>query len=218
MFHKAATNGKDNSKLIGKYLEHKKKKAEEKKKADEHKKQEEPPKPKVEAKVEPKVESKPEARTEAKPKVEAKPEVKNEPKPQPKKEQPQIQESQQKVAPPKNLISDKKKPEEDQKLKNEGGNDGGSIKMVSGTGMKLNKKIFVHDDIMNKENKVPKSQVSNVDLESIKTYVQEITKNANPIGKIIEFIGDDIDLMNKELQNWIKESKSYKERYDEEIK
>ena len=56
------------------------------------------------------------------------------------------------------------------------------------------------------------------DIESIKNYVQEISKNSNPIGKITNFLGDDIESMNKEMQTWIKESKNYKERLDEEVK
>ena len=56
------------------------------------------------------------------------------------------------------------------------------------------------------------------DLQSIKNYVQEISMNANPIGKIIDFLQDDIESMNKELQSWMKESKSYQDRYDEEIR
>lgn len=56
------------------------------------------------------------------------------------------------------------------------------------------------------------------DLESIKKYVQEISKSSNPIGKMIDFLPDDIESMNKELQSWIKDSKSYKEQYDEAIK
>ena len=31
------------------------------------------------------------------------------------------------------------------------------------------------------------------DIESIKNYVQEISKNSNPIGKITNFLGDDIE-------------------------
>jgi len=48
--------------------------------------------------------------------------------------------------------------------------------------------------------------------------VQDISKNSNPIGKLLDFLGDDIESMNKELQSWIKESKNYKERLDEEVK
>ncbi len=56
------------------------------------------------------------------------------------------------------------------------------------------------------------------DLDAIKNFVQDITKNANPIGKIIDFLGDDVESMNKELQSWIRESKTYKDRYDEEVR
>ena len=67
----------------------------------------------------------------------------------------------------------------------------------------------------------PKQSTKNfnpLDLESIKNYVQEISKNSNPIGKIIDYLNDDVESMNKELQSWIKEAKNYKERYDEEVK
>ncbi len=56
------------------------------------------------------------------------------------------------------------------------------------------------------------------DLQSIRNYVQDISMNANPIGKIIDFLGDDIESMNKELQSWIKEAKSYQDKYDEEVR
>ncbi len=114
---------------------------------------------------------------------------------------------------PTGIISENEKNDDFDNNKND--NLGGELK--SGTGMKLDKHIFRHDDIMD-EKKDKKNIISNVDLDAIKNYVQEITKNCNPIGKIIEFIGDDIDGMNKELQNWINESKSYKDRYEDEIK
>jgi TRAF3-interacting protein 1 len=56
------------------------------------------------------------------------------------------------------------------------------------------------------------------DLQSIRNYVQDISMNANPIGKIIDFLGDDIESMNKELLSWVKEAKSYHDKYDEEVK
>ena len=43
-------------------------------------------------------------------------------------------------------------------------------------------------------------------------------KKLYPKGKIMEFIRDDIDGINKVLQNWINEYKSYKVRYEDEIK
>jgi TRAF3-interacting protein 1 len=114
---------------------------------------------------------------------------------------------------PTGIISENEKNDDFDNNKND--NLGGELK--SGTGMKLDKHIFRHDDIMD-EKKDKKNIISNVDLDAIKNYVQEITKNCNPIGKIIEFIGDDIDGMNKELLNWINESKSYKDKYEDEIK
>ena len=114
---------------------------------------------------------------------------------------------------PTGIISENEKNDDFDTNKND--NLGGELK--SGTGMKLDKHIFRHDDIMD-EKKDKKNIISNVDLDAIKNYVQEITKNCNPIGKIIEFIGDDIDGMNKELLNWINESKSYKDKYEDEIK
>ena len=190
MFFKAATNGKDNSKFIQKYLDHKRKKAEEKKKKEAEASQ-----------------SKQEATKKQEPQRE-----------QQEKKQIVSQPVNQTKKAPKGIISenDDKEPEmtsNDKDLSSE-------TKIKKGTGMKFEKHIFMHDSVMDEDGKKEqtKTKVSKVDLEAIKTHVQEITKNSNPIGKIVEFIGDDIDMMNKELQNWIKESKSYKERYDEEIK
>ena len=190
MFFKAATNGKDNSKFIQKYLDHKRKKAEERKKKEAEASQ-----------------SKQEAPKKQEPQRE-----------QQEKKQIVTQPVNQTKKAPKGIISenDDKEPEmtsNDKDLSSE-------TKIKKGTGMKFEKHIFMHDSVMDEDGKKEqtKTKVSKVDLEAIKTHVQEITKNSNPIGKIVEFIGDDIDMMNKELQNWIKESKSYKERYDEEIK
>ena len=190
MFFKAATNGKDNSKFIQKYLDHKRKKAEERKKKEAEASQ-----------------SKQEAPKKQEPQRE-----------QQEKKQIVSQPVNQTKKAPKGIISenDDKEPEmtsNDKDLSSE-------TKIKKGTGMKFEKHIFMHDSVMDEDGKKEqtKTKVSKVDLEAIKTHVQEITKNSNPIGKIVEFIGDDIDMMNKELQNWIKESKSYKERYDEEIK
>lgn len=106
----------------------------------------------------------------------------------------------------------KKDDDEDDDAKKDDG-----IKLTSGTGMKLESRIFKHD-ITGEKKEEKQSKVSNVDLEVIKESVQNITKNCNPIGKIMEFLSDDIEGMNKELLNWIKENKSYKEKYDDEIK
>jgi len=169
LFYKAATNGKDNSPLIQKYLEKKNKKEQKKEEAtmpanfgNENKQSNEPA---------------------------------------------------IKMGKPKGMIS-------------EGGDDvdageanpTDSIKIGGGIGMKLDKRIFVHEDLTESRSEVKKPKVDHVDLEAIKEYVQQITKSCNPLGKLVDILGDDIDSMNKELANWIKDNKIYKDKYDDEMK
>ena len=173
LFYKAATNGKDNTPLIEKYLEKKNKKEEKKKEensmpanfGDENK----------------------------------------------QKNEPSI-----KMGKPKGMISEGG---DDVKM---GGEEEGSptdgIKIGGGIGMKLDKRIFVHEDLTESRSEVKKPKVDNVDLEAIKEYVQQITKNCNPLGKLVDLLGDDIESMNKELANWIKDNKTYKDRFDDEMK
>ena len=169
LFYKAATNGKDNSPLIQKYLEKKNKKEQ---------KKDESTMPSN---------------------------FGNESK---QKNEPSIT-----MGKPKGMIS-------------EGGDDvdpgeanpTDSIKIGGGIGMKLDKRIFVHEDLTESRSEVKKPKVDNVDLEAIKEYVQQITKSCNPLGKLVDILGDDIDSMNKELANWIKDNKIYKDKYDDEMK
>ena len=63
-----------------------------------------------------------------------------------------------------------------------------------------------------------KSNVNLKDLESIKNNIHEISLNANPIGKLIDYLPEDIESMNKELHYWINESKGFKEKFEEEVK
>jgi hypothetical protein len=172
LFFKAATNGKDNSALIQKYLEKKNKK--------EEKKKEEAPMPSNFG-------------NESKPKME---------KPV-KKEK------------PRGMISEGGK---DIEMENANANPTDSIKIGGGIGMKIDKRIFVHEDLTESRSEVKKAKVDNVDLEAIKEYVQQITKNCNPLGKLVDLLGDDIDSMNKELANWIKDNKTYKDKFDDEMK
>lgn len=184
LFYAAATNGKDNTPLINKYLEKKNKKAGG------------APAPKEPEKL-PEKKTIPDSVGKSKPMA------------QPDK----------KPEKPKGIISDGGGDDLESSMKDTGAK--GEIKFSSGAGsgsvMKLDKKIFKHDitDAKAEETKV---NVSKVDLESIKAYVQQITKNCNPLGKLVDILGDDIENMNKELANWIKENKTYKEKYDEEIK
>ena len=171
LFYKAATNGKDSTPLIQKYLEKKNKK--------EEKKQSEPAMPSN---------------------------FGNASKPKPEK-------TAAKTDKPKGMISEAGKD-----LNENDSNPTDSIKIGGGIGMKLDKRIFVHEDLTESRSEVKKPRVDNVDLEAIKDYVQQITKNCNPLGKLVDLLGDDIESMNKELANWIKDNKLYKDRFDDEMK
>ena len=169
MFYKAATNGKDNTPLIQKYLENQNKK--------------EPKKPETEMPNNYGKETKP--KTEKPPKEEK----------------------------PKGMIQ-----ENGDDVDNGGGIKMDNIKIGGGVGMKMDKRIFVHEDLTESKSEVKKPRVDNIDLEAIKEYVQQITKNCNPLGKLVDSLWDDIESMNKELANWINENKKYKDRYDDEMK
>ena len=169
MFYKAATNGKDNTPLIQKYLENQNKK--------------EPKKPETEMPNNFGKETKP--KTEKPPKEEK----------------------------PKGMIQ-----ENGDDVDNGGGIKMDNIKIGGGVGMKMDKRIFVHEDLTESKSEVKKPRVDNIDLEAIKEYVQQITKNCNPLGKLVDSLWDDIESMNKELANWINENKKYKDRYDDEMK
>jgi len=88
---------------------------------------------------------------------------------------------------------------------------------TGGSKIKISQKIGFFKEIQDGEN-TKTTNLNITDIESIKNYVQEISKNSNPIGKLLDFLGDDIEAMNKEMQSWIKESKNYKERLDEEVR
>ena len=171
LFYKAATNGKDNSPLIQKYLEQRNKN-----KKKEKEKEEAMPS---------------NFGNDAKPKVE----------------------KTKKTEKPKGMIR-----EDGKDIEGGDSNPTDNIKIGGGIGMKLDKRIFVHEDLTESKSEIKKPKVDNVDLEAIKEYVQQITKNCNPLGKLVDLLGDDIEAMNKELSNWIKDNKTYKDRYDDEIK
>ena len=118
-----------------------------------------------------------------------------------------------KVDKPKGMIQ-----ENGDDVDNEGGIKMDNIKIGGGIGMKMDKRIFVHEDLTESKSEVKKPRVDNIDLEAIKEYVQQITKNCNPLGKLVDSLWDDIESMNKELANWINENKKYKDRYDDEMK
>ena len=43
-----------------------------------------------------------------------------------------------------------------------------------------------------------------VNYDEIKAFLQKVTQNTNPLGKLIEFVDDDLDAMNKECKKWLR--------------
>lgn len=48
-------------------------------------------------------------------------------------------------------------------------------------------------------------ELTEKELELVKSMIQSICQNTAPLGKSIEFINDDIESMNKELVYWRKQ-------------
>jgi TRAF3-interacting protein 1 len=52
----------------------------------------------------------------------------------------------------------------------------------------------------------------------LQSMIQTICQNTAPLGKSIEFINDDIDAMNKELQFWRRQYNASKTKMQAELK
>lgn len=52
----------------------------------------------------------------------------------------------------------------------------------------------------------------------LQSMIQTICQNTAPLGKSIEFINDDVDAMNKELQFWRRQYNSSKGKMQAELK
>ena len=206
-FYKAAKSGKDFPKFIAKYQAHiRKKKDEEDKKKAEEGGDKVPEKEKEKEKAVKGNEDKTKVTAPVK-SVEKQVVVEKE------KERPEVKPQKQ---PEKELKKEaptqQKEKESDVKLgvdKNEvGGGEairmGGKIGKVKKPGDKDQPKF--------------KSTINLKNIEEIKQHIHDISQNANPIGKLIEFLPEDVDSMNKEMEYWINESKSYKDKLEEEYK
>lgn len=56
------------------------------------------------------------------------------------------------------------------------------------------------------------------DLETLRNMVQTLTQNTNPLGKSLEFLTDDIESMNKEMDYWRTQYQKYNEAFQQELK
>ena len=125
--------------------------------------------------------------------------------------------TQQNPSKPVGIISDKNKDDDNEEKSKEKKQVNEDNVTYQNKGIKFDTMLRpggIKDQAANK-NRV---NVNISDLESINNYVQEIIRNTNPIGKIIDFLSDEIDSMNKEFASWIKEQKVLKDKYYVEVK
>lgn len=61
-------------------------------------------------------------------------------------------------------------------------------------------------------------ELTEKELDLVKSMIQSICQNTAPLGKSIEFINDDIESMNKELVHWRKQYNASKAKMQNELK
>lgn len=66
-------------------------------------------------------------------------------------------------------------------------------------------------------NKVSDNQRSD-DVEYLRTIIQNVTKTIAPLGKSMDFISEDVEIMTKEYENWRSRSQSAKTQLEDELK
>lgn len=49
------------------------------------------------------------------------------------------------------------------------------------------------------------------EIERLRTSIQSVCRSALPLGKIMDYIQEDMDSMQNELQNWRRENKEHAE-------
>ncbi len=61
-------------------------------------------------------------------------------------------------------------------------------------------------------------ELNEKELEMLQSMIQTICQNTAPLGKSIEFINDDVEAMNKELQFWRRQYNASKTKMQAEMK
>jgi len=70
----------------------------------------------------------------------------------------------------------------------------------------------------NKENVPANTSTPSNDIELVQKVIQSLTQNTNPLKKSLDFVNDDIESMNKEMDFWKKEYLNSKARLQSELK
>ena len=47
------------------------------------------------------------------------------------------------------------------------------------------------------------------EIDKLRTSIQTLTRSANPLGKIMDYVQEDLDSMQKELEKWKAENKEH---------
>ena len=67
--------------------------------------------------------------------------------------------------------------------------------------LKLKKKPLVQNDLQRKKDR----ERIQKEIEKLKESIQTLTKASIPLGRTLEFLQEDIDMMQKELVKWTEE-------------
>jgi len=96
----------------------------------------------------------------------------------------------------------------------EGGDHGGLVKKILETKKELeggsqaqnrNKKTEIERSPVNEAAKRKEREMVQKEIDKLRGSIQTLTRAANPLGKIMDFIQEDLDQMQKELEMWKKE-------------
>jgi len=63
------------------------------------------------------------------------------------------------------------------------------------------------DAIMNDKDRMRMREVTSAEVEKLKNLMQVLARNANPLGKLMDFVQEDVDAMQRDLIKWREESR-----------
>lgn len=108
-----------------------------------------------------------------------------------------------------NLLAEKKKEEEKERLKKEEEDTREEFEDGNGKGIRFGK-------LKRKKGDAP--QQADVDIGALGTAIQSLCQAANPLGKSIDLVHQDIANMGKELDHWKQEYREASEHYQMQLK
>ncbi|XP_071482744.1 TRAF3-interacting protein 1-like [Diadema antillarum] len=108
------------------------------------------------------------------------------------------------------VIDDEPRPMASESIEDDG-EHGGLVKKIletkkelEGSQTKQDEKLVVLDPARRKERELVQREV-----ERLRGAIQTLTRSANPLGKIMDYLQEDVDSMQKELELWQRENKEH---------